>query len=86
MNKAMTGMIDDSDLMKLVSEAEAEPPLDVTKIVQRWQTRKATASEPLTREQLSAVIETAQRTMARTRLPAQVDFLAQVRRCLAHSG
>ena len=41
-------MIDDSDLMELVSEAEAEPPLDVTEIVQRWRARKTIASNYVT--------------------------------------
>jgi hypothetical protein len=85
MNKAMIGMVDDSDLMKLVSEAGEEPPLDVTEVVHRWRTRKAMASEPLTLEQLSTVVETARRAMTHTPPPSRADFLAAIRRCLISS-
>jgi hypothetical protein len=78
--------IDDSDLMKLVSGAKEKHPLDVTGFVERWRARKAIASEPLTPEQLGAVVETARRAMARSRLPSRADFLVEVHRCLTPSG
>ena len=82
MNKAMLVTIDDRDLMKLVSEAEEERPLDVTEVARRWRARKAMASEPLTHEQLSTVVETARRAMTHTPPPSRADFLAAIRRCL----